>query len=249
MKSRVIPIYLLFFPLLLFSCLGHKQVAETPPQIQPASTIKDQPTKKSTGTFQLFDEKFYAISLDDKINVRKEPNLNSEILGQAQSGEIFEFVEKIGESETINGMEGKWYKIKYTPQSEGFVFGPFFLVFQNIKRSHIPLYTLRNLDHSKQKSDKEVTVGLSVESSLKNGEFELEINLIPGDPLDAKYKPGNPPLLFLGRQDGPGISSESSLHYDLRKGKFLYSSKTIRTDDDGRTYETTAEDNGTYLAD
>ena len=87
---------------------------------EAAENSEDTKPKEATPEAQpeLKSEKSVTVKIEDgaeSVNIRKEPTTSSEIIGQANDGQVFEFVS------IVSG----WYEVKLDSQSTGFIFGTY----------------------------------------------------------------------------------------------------------------------------
>jgi hypothetical protein len=82
-------------------------------------------TYQRTTTIDLLEPRTGAIN-DNRVRVRAEPNLSSEILGMVDFRDRVVFLKIEKEKQTIDGLESVWYKIRTVRTNiEGWVFGAY----------------------------------------------------------------------------------------------------------------------------
>jgi hypothetical protein len=82
-------------------------------------------TYQRISTIDLLKPRTGAIN-DNRVRVRAEPNISSEILGMVDYGDRVVFLKIEKEKQTIDGLESVWYKIRTVRTNiEGWVFGAY----------------------------------------------------------------------------------------------------------------------------
>ena len=67
----------------------------------------------------------YGECIDGLLNIRTSPSVKGNIVGQLETGEKFEYLERVGIKQQVGDYNDFWYKIRTKDNIEGYVFGVF----------------------------------------------------------------------------------------------------------------------------
>jgi hypothetical protein len=106
--------------LLCISCTRTEDSKEATPGPQEG-TVSNNP-EMITDNFNIIEEMKV---IDDRVRLRNEPDLHSDIIMYLQKGEIVEILDKTTELQQIDDLESYWYKVKLDTGTEGWAYGAY----------------------------------------------------------------------------------------------------------------------------